>query len=104
MLRQLRDGYPSAPDAFPASVVLCGLRDVRDYKAAAGGDSSRLGTSSPFNIKVKSLRLGDFTEADVRVLYAQHTAETGQEFTEEALTRAWEYTAGPALAGQRPGP
>jgi hypothetical protein len=94
VLRQLRDGYPSAPEAFPASVVLCGLRDVRDYKAAAGGDSSRLGTSSPFNIKVKSLRLADFTEADVRVLYAQHTAETGQAFTADALTLAWEYTAG----------
>jgi len=53
-----------------------------------------LGTSSPFNIKVKSLRLGDFTEADVQALYAQHTADTGQEFTDEALTRAWENTAG----------
>jgi hypothetical protein len=94
VLRQLRDGYPSAPEAFPASVVLCGLRDVRDYKAASGGDPARLGTSSPFNIKVASLRLGDFTEADLRALYAQHTAETGQEFTPEALTRAWEYTAG----------
>ena len=94
VLRQLRDGYPSAPDAFPASVVLCGLRDVRDYKAAAGGDSTRLGTSSPFNIKVASLRLGDFTESDVRALYSQHTATTGQRFTDEALARAWEYTAG----------
>ncbi|HZN70216.1 MAG TPA: AAA family ATPase [Micromonosporaceae bacterium] len=94
VLRQLRDGYPSAPEAFPTSVVLCGLRDVRDYKAAAGGDPDRLGTSSPFNIKVKSLRLRDFTEADVRTLMGQHTADTGQEFTEDALTRAWEYTQG----------
>ena len=62
VLRQLRDGYPVRPAAFPASVVLCGLRDVRDYKAASGGDPTRLGTSSPFNIKVESLRLGDFTE------------------------------------------
>lgn len=94
VLRQLRDGYSSAPEAFPASVVLCGLRDVRDYKAAAGGDPHRLGTSSPFNIKVKSLRLGDFTETDVRTLLGQHTADTGQEFTEEALSRVWDYTQG----------
>ena len=94
VLRQLRDGYPSAPEAFPASVVLCGLRDVRDYKVAAGGDPDRMGTSSPFNIKDDSLRLGDFTESDVHTLYAQHTAETGQEFTGEALARAWEYTSG----------
>lgn len=94
VLRQLRDGYRRRPAGFPASVVLCGLRDVRDYKAASGGDSAHLGTSSPFNIKVASLRLADFTEADVRALYAQHTAETGQVFTEEAIGRAWEYTAG----------
>jgi hypothetical protein len=94
VLRQLRDGYPSRPGTFPSSVVLCGLRDVRDYKAAAGGDPTRLGTASPFNIKVASLRLGDFTEDDLRALYAQHTAGTGQPFTAEALARAWEYTAG----------
>jgi hypothetical protein len=75
-------------------VILCGLRDVRDYKAASGGDPARLGTASPFNIKVESLRLGDFTEAEVRELYAQHTAETGQVFTEDALRRAWDVTLG----------
>ena len=38
VLQQLRDGYYARPDGFPASVVLCGLRDVRDYKAASGGN------------------------------------------------------------------
>ncbi|MDX3385402.1 ATP-binding protein [Streptomyces niveiscabiei] len=94
VLRQLRDGYTDGRDQFPHAVVLCGLRDVRDYKAASGGDPRRLGTSSPFNIKVASLRLGDFSEAEVRSLYGQHTAETGQEFTAEALERAFCYTQG----------
>ncbi len=94
VLSQLRNGYSGRPDDFPASVVLCGLRDVRDYKSAAGGDPSRLGTSSPFNIKLKSLRLGDFSPDDVRGLYAQHTTDTGQEFTPAALERAIELTAG----------
>jgi hypothetical protein len=94
VLSQLRDGYRSRPDSFPASVALCGLRDVRDYKAASGGDPSRLGTSSPFNIKLESLRLGDFTPDEVRGLYTQHTAETGQEFTGPALARAVELSAG----------
>ncbi len=96
VLRQLRAGFASRPTAFPASVVLCGLRDMRDYKAAAsGGDPSRLGTSgAPFNIKLKSLRLGDFTPEEVRELYAQHTADTGQVFSEEALARAVEVTGG----------
>jgi hypothetical protein len=70
------------------------MRDVRDYKAASGGDPERLGTSSPFNIKEKSLRIVNFTEAEMRELYAQHTAETGQPFTDKALDRAWELTQG----------
>jgi hypothetical protein len=94
VLSQLRTGYGRRPHAFPASVVLCGLRDVRDYKAASGGDPSRLGTSSPFNIKLESLRIGDFTADEVGELYAQHTAETGQVFTPEAVARAVELTAG----------
>jgi hypothetical protein len=94
VLRQLRDGYALRPDAAPWSVVLCGLRDVRDYKAASGGDPGRLGTSSPFNIKVESLRLGDFTQDEVAALYAQHTEETGQPFAEEAVPRAFALTRG----------
>jgi hypothetical protein len=94
VLRQLRTGFGERPAGFPASVILCGLRDVRDYKAASGGDPSRLGTASPFNIKLKSLRLGDFTPGEVRALYAQHTAETGQELTPDAVRRAAELTGG----------
>jgi hypothetical protein len=94
VLSQLRDGFQSRPHAFPASVALCGLRDVRDYKVASGGDGSRLGTPSPFNVSVKSLRIGDFTPAQVAELYRQHTADTGQEFTPEAVDRAFEYSQG----------
>ncbi len=32
VLRQLRAGYPERPRRFPQSVVLCGVRDVRDYR------------------------------------------------------------------------
>lgn len=56
------------------------------------GGPERFGTSSPFNIKEKSLRIVNFTEAEMRELYAQHTAETGQAFTERALERAWALT------------
>ena len=93
VLRQLRDGFSYRPAAFPQSIVLCGLRDVRDYKIASGG-SPRLGTASPFNVKVKSLRIGSFEEAEVKDLYLQHTAETGQQFTSEALIEAFELTGG----------
>ena len=94
VLRQLRAGHPNRPRGFPWSVILCGLRDVRDYTAASGGDARRLGSASPFNIKVASPRLGDFSPDDVRALYSQHSEETGQAFREDALLRAFELTQG----------
>jgi hypothetical protein len=94
ILSQLRAGFPSRPAAFPWSLILCGMRDVRDYKVASGGGPVRMGSSSPFNIKEESIRLGNFDEAEVRELYGQHTAETGQVFAEEAIARAWELSQG----------
>jgi hypothetical protein len=94
VLGQLRDGYNSRPAPFPWSVALCGLRDVRDYKTLSGGDPSRLGTSSPFNVKLESLRLGNFTSDEVAELYGQHTSETGQQFTPAAVEHAYELTGG----------
>ena len=93
VLRQLRDGYPSRPQNFPLSVGLIGLRDVRDYKVASGG-SDRLNTSSPFNIKVRSITLRNFNAAEVAQLYQQHTEDTGQVFTNEAIETAFDLTQG----------
>jgi len=94
VLRQLRAGFPLRPESAPWSVVLCGLRDVRDYKMASGGDTARLGTSSPFNIKLRSLRIGDFTDSDVKSLLAQHTQATQQDFRPEAVARLCEFAGG----------
>jgi hypothetical protein len=95
ILSQLRDGYTARLTVpFPVSVVLVGLRDVRDYKAASGGDPDTLGSSSPFNIKLESLRLGDFTAHEVAELYGQHTAQTGQQFAPGAVERAYALTSG----------
>ena len=93
VLRQLRDGFPDRPKNFPQSVGLIGLRDVRDYKVAAGG-SERLNTASPFNIKVRSFTLRNFNAAEVAELYMQHTQETGQIFTPEAVQLAFDLTQG----------
>ncbi|MEL6489449.1 MAG: ATP-binding protein [Cyanobacteria bacterium J06621_3] len=93
VLRQLRDGYPRRPGGFPKSLALIGLRDVRDYKAASGG-SERLGTASPFNIKIESLTLQNFTQAEVATLYQQHTTDTGQVFTTAAIEKAYDLTQG----------
>lgn len=93
VLRQLRSGYPNRPQGFPHSLALVGVRDVRDYKVASGG-SKRLNTSSPFNIKIKSLTLRNFNQNEVAELYGQHTTETGQVFTPEAVKRAFDLTQG----------
>lgn len=94
VLRQLRDAFPTRPEHAPWSVVLCGLRDVREYKTASGGDGERLGTASPFNVKVESLRLDTLTAAQVTELLLQHTAETGQRFEPDALARVAELSGG----------
>lgn len=96
ILSQLRDGHNARPAGrpFPASVVLCGLRDLRDYKVASGGAPGGSNPASPFNIVAESLRLGDFTTDQIAELYDQHTQETGQEFTKDAVDRVFELTQG----------
>src|SRR5690606_17645708 len=95
-LCQLRDGHNARPDGhpFPASVILCGLRDVRDYRTAVGADPGRCNPTSPFNIVTKSLRLSDFSADQIADLYGQHTEATGQEFTKDAVERVFELTQG----------
>ena len=93
VLRQLRDGYRNRSEGFPWSLALIGLRDVRDYKVTSN-DRDHLGTASPFNIKIRSLTLRDFTRDEVEELYSQHTAETGQPFEPAALDRSFELTQG----------
>ena len=85
LLDQLRSGYENRPRHFPHSIVVCGLRNVRDYFTSR---------ASPFNIVAKSLRLGDFSETEVRDLLGQHTEETGQRFTEGAVEEVWRSTVG----------
>ena len=92
VLRQLRAGYESRPDGFPQSVVLCGLRDLKDYRIH--GTKEIITGGSAFNIKAESLRLGDFTQIDVRNLYEQHTTETGQRFEDDVYPLVWELTRG----------
>ena len=94
VLRQLRTGYVDRPTRFPHSIVLCGLRDVRDYRIHSSAEDRLVLGGSAFNIKSESLRLGDFSEQEIRTLTAQHTEQTGQAFTEDALEMIRERTAG----------
>jgi hypothetical protein len=89
-LTQLRHGYIERSRVpFPASVVLVGQRQVRDYALREEDRKalSWLGTTSPFNITAEATTLGPFTEAEVGELLAQHTTVTGQRFAPEAVAR-----------------
>lgn len=94
VLRQLRTGYADRPHAFPQSVCLTGVRDVRDYRVWSEQDQQMVLGGSAFNIKSKSLRLKDFSEEDVQSLYQQHTQATGQVFTQDAIEYAFYLTQG----------
>ena len=94
VLRQLRADYPHRPARFPQSVILCGVRDVRDYRIWSSSEKTMVTGGSAFNIKAESLRLGDFSRDEVRDLLGQHTEETGQPFTEAALDAIWTQTQG----------
>ncbi len=94
-LRQLRDGYVNRVRMpFPASVALVGMRNIQDFKVRIRPESETLGTASPFNVLRESLTLRTFTESEVRELYAQHTAETGQIFNDDIFDAVMYWTGG----------
>lgn len=93
ILRQIRAGYANRPSHFPQSIVLCGVRDVRDYRIVLSNQEIVTGGSA-FNIKAESLRLGNFSLDEIRILYGQHTSDTGQVFEEECFPLVWKATEG----------
>lgn len=93
VLRQIRAGYDSRPERFPQTVILCGVRDVCDYRIVLSNQDIVTGGSA-FNIKAESLRLGNFSMEEIHALYQQHTAATGQVFDEACFPLIWNATEG----------
>ncbi|MEA2011715.1 MAG: ATP-binding protein [Verrucomicrobiota bacterium] len=93
VLRQLRTGYKKRPGNFPQSIILCGVVDIKDYKIHRS-DGEIITGGSCFNIKSKSLRLGNFNQEEIKELYLKHTTETGQKFDDAVFDLAWYYTGG----------
>ena len=83
-LRELYQKYKKHTDKALYSVGLVGIRNIT--KLIVGG-------ISPFNIADK-VKLPPFTLQNVRDLYAQYTEETNQPFTEEAVKKVYNETAG----------
>lgn len=94
VLRQLRSGYDTRPAHFPHSVILCGVRDVRDYRIHSDREKKIVTGGSAFNVKATSLRMDDFSRRETELLYGLHTEETGQAFAEGTLDAVWELSEG----------
>ena len=94
-LRQLRDGYVNRKMMpTPKSVALVGMLDVCGYMAQIRSDGETLGQIKPFNIIRKDMSIPNFTEPEIRALYAQHTAESGQVFADGVVEDVWRLTRG----------
>lgn len=93
-LRQLRGGFASrGVGKFPVSISLVGMRDLKDYITKAK-DGVAPNPGSPFNIKEDSAVLSNFSQADVKNLFAQRTKETSQVINQDALEYVWEQSRG----------
>ena len=93
LLRQIRAGYAQRPNYFPQTVILCGVRDVRDYRIHTAHQEIITGGSA-FNIKAESLRLGNFNKEETIELWKQHSTETGQLFDNAIWNELWLDTEG----------
>ena len=93
-LRQLRSGFATRGiGLFPSSIALVGMRDLKDY-ITASKDGIAPNPGSPFNVKEDSAVIGNFARDDLARLFAQRTAETGQQITTEALDYLWDQSHG----------
>ena len=89
VLRQLCSAYQDRPAGFPHSIVLCGVRDVQDYRIHSPTAGQPVAGGSPFSISAASLHMGDFDRGEVEALLGQHTDETGQHFEPAAVERVY---------------
>ncbi len=94
LLRQIRSGYPERATGLPSSIILCDVHDVRDYRIHSDREKEIVTGGRAFNIKAKSLRLGNFSEEETKTLLQQHTTETGQIFEDDAISAIWALTKG----------
>jgi len=93
-LRQLREGFSRrGTGIFPVSIALVGMRDLKDY-ITASKDGVAPNPGSPFNIKEDSAWISNFQKDDIAHLFAQRTAENGQQIEKKALDYVYEQSKG----------
>ena len=85
LLDQIRTGFEEDPPRCPRTMAIGGIRRIDDFAVRRG---------VPFNCISKAYRIDDFSEDEVRALLGQHTEETGQPFSPEAVEEIRRATAG----------
>ncbi|MDR1041882.1 MAG: AAA-like domain-containing protein [Deltaproteobacteria bacterium] len=97
-LAQIRDGFNKRKifnnNAFPKSIALVGLRDLKDYRTHDQPDNPKRLKLSPFNIQHLPLGVPNFSKDQIRALYKQHTVASGQVFRKSSIEKVWEWTEG----------
>jgi hypothetical protein len=94
-VHQLREGYVECgEEVFPRSIVLLGALSVEGVTTNARPESKSLGAMTPFYDAKKVLTLPDFTQEDIRALFARHAKISGQVFREKGLEEVWLWSSG----------
>lgn len=93
MLRQIRAGHAQRPQAFPQSVVLCGVSDLRKAHLR-WSDGGIITGGYPLSIFRESVCLGNLNREETIALWQQHTTESGQPFDPAIWPELWADTEG----------
>jgi hypothetical protein len=84
LLSSIRSGFNSrSQNTFPSVMLLTGKHRIKHPNP-----------DTPFNILSDEIHLSNFSRENIAHLFAQHTEETGQQITDEALDYVWEQTKG----------
>lgn len=93
LLTQIRAGHLQRPEAFPQTIMLCGVRDVHDYRVQGAHGEISTGATA-FDVRTESLRIGNFSLKEAEDLWLQHLNETGQHADSAIWPELWEDTSG----------
>jgi hypothetical protein len=86
VLRQLRSQYDlRGKGQFPVSIVLVGVRNIKDYQIYSAKEKKYVAGGSPFNVSAGNLTPSRFSRKHVVALLMQHTTATRQAFSDSAI-------------------
>jgi hypothetical protein len=94
-LSELREGYVEwGEEDFPRAIALLSVTNVGGVTTKAQPEPKSMDLKTPFYDAKKVLTLPDFTQEDIRALFARHTKATGQIFLDVALECIWRWSSG----------